>query len=472
MADGRRRDLWALALAATVVRLPAILSSRHLSFDDGVYGATALAMRDGARPYRDVFSSQGPLHHPMLFVADVVGLRTSVAPRLLSLAAGIVITLCTYLAARAVADRRAALVAAVLVTTSGSVLAVTTGVSGDGPAIAFAIAAVAVALSSREHAGWVRPVAAGLLVGCACAVKLLAGPVVVPVALCLLARRRPVHLVAAGVVAVAVPLLLAAPFGWSRVFDQSVRYHREARRYTVGEAAWRVVTTLVERDPFVIVTAVLVLAVALTARAHWRAPDRPWWQRPGTAFGAWLTLQVGMLLTESAMWRPHVSGLIVPLCLLAALRLPAWRPLVVGWIVATPIWIVGVGGIVRPGGYRGEDEKLAERLRALPDRAVVVTDEPGFAWRAGLRVPDGLVDVSVKQFEQGRITEDDVRRATRDRHTCAVLVTSDERLGRASGTLESLASAGYEPVWSDGDTPYRDGRLRPGQRVLFLRDCR
>src|SRR5690606_11506497 len=105
--QGRRRDLLSLALVAVVIRLPAILSPRHLSFDDGVYGATAVAMRDGARPYRDVFSSQGPLHHPLLYVADLLGLRTSVAPRLLSLAAGVAITLCVYLAARAVADRRA-----------------------------------------------------------------------------------------------------------------------------------------------------------------------------------------------------------------------------------------------------------------------------------------------------------------------------------------------------------------------------
>ncbi|MBM3660607.1 MAG: hypothetical protein FJW95_14055, partial [Actinobacteria bacterium] len=149
MTDGRRRDLWVLALAATVLRLPAILSSRHLSFDDGVYGVTAVAMRDGARPYRDVFSSQGPLHHPMLYVADLLGLRTSVAPRLLSLVAGVAITLCTYLAVRCVADRRAAVVAAALATSSGSILGVTTGISGDGPAIALAIGAVAVALAAR-----------------------------------------------------------------------------------------------------------------------------------------------------------------------------------------------------------------------------------------------------------------------------------------------------------------------------------
>lgn len=459
MVEGRRRDLWALALVAAVIRLPAVLSARHLSFDDGVYGATAVAMRDGARPYDHVFSSQGPLHQPLLFLADLLGLRTAVAPRLLSLVAGVVLTLATYLAARAVADRRAALVAAVLATTSGSVIAVTTGVSGDGPAIALAVSALAVALTTRDRAGWGGPVAAGLLVGATCSVKLLAAPVVIPVALCLLARRRVGPLVAAAVAAVAVPLLLAAPWGWSRVWDQSVRYHREARRYGVGEAGWRIVTTLVERDAFVVVTVAVVAVLALVGRARWHGPDRPWWQRPGTMLGLWLGGQVLVLLAESAMWRPHVSQLVVPLCLLAALRLPAWRPLVVGWVVALPIWVLGAGGFVWPGGYRGKDAQLAARLRALPDGAVVVTDEPGFPWRAGLRVPDSMVDVSVKQFDQRRITRTDVVQAARQRDVCAVLITSDERLGRFPRLPGHLSDASYALVWRDGD------------RRLYVRPC-
>jgi len=35
-----------IALIAVVVRLPTYLSTRPLSFDDGVYGASARAMRD------------------------------------------------------------------------------------------------------------------------------------------------------------------------------------------------------------------------------------------------------------------------------------------------------------------------------------------------------------------------------------------------------------------------------------------
>src|SRR5262245_50743430 len=143
-SEAMRTDLVWLSLAAVVIRLPAVLSSRHLSFDDGVYGATAVAMRHGARPYRDVFSSQGPLHHPLLYAADLLGGRTQDAPRLLSLVAAVVITIATYLVARRLAGRLAGVIAAALVTTSGSLFLVTTGISGDGAAIAFASAAVAV----------------------------------------------------------------------------------------------------------------------------------------------------------------------------------------------------------------------------------------------------------------------------------------------------------------------------------------
>ena len=354
-------DLIWLALAAVVIRLPAILSSRHLSFDDGVFGATADAMRDGARPYRDVFSSQGPLHLPLVFVADLLGFRTLNAPRLLALAAGVAITLGTYLIARRLAGRRAGVVAALLATTSGSILLVTTGISGDGPAIAFAVAAVATALAYRDRPSTGRAIAAGLLVGCALAVKLLAAPVVIPVTALLWSHRRRAHLVAAGAAAVALIAILAAPWGYSRVWDQSVRYHREARRYGVGSAAWRMVQTLIERDTIVALTAVVVGACAFLHRGD--GADKPdpaaWWTRPWVWLSAWLVAQAGMLLAESAMWRPHVSELVVPLCLLAGLALPSWRVLVITWIVALPLFLVNVVPFVRPGGYRGDAAALA-----------------------------------------------------------------------------------------------------------------
>ena len=76
-----------LSLLALVVRLPTFFSPRHVGFDDGVYGASVLMMREGARPYHEVFSPQGPLHYPILFVGDLLGLRTLNSPRVASVVA-------------------------------------------------------------------------------------------------------------------------------------------------------------------------------------------------------------------------------------------------------------------------------------------------------------------------------------------------------------------------------------------------
>ena len=102
------------------LRIPAFVAERHLTFDDGVFGASAVAMRAGGQPFRDVFSSQGPLFLPLVWV----GRRPRPAhrrtphgcsrcwPRSSSSAA-------TYAAGRAITDRAGAVIAAVLVSVTG-----------------------------------------------------------------------------------------------------------------------------------------------------------------------------------------------------------------------------------------------------------------------------------------------------------------------------------------------------------------
>jgi len=370
------------------------------------------------------------------------------------------VTLCVYLIARHLAGRRAGWIAALLATTSGSLLLVTTGTSGDGPAIAFATAAVAAALAARDHAGASRPLAAGLLVGCTAAVKLLAAPVGVPVALILLARRRTAQTVSAALLALAVPLAAAAPWGYARVWDQSVRYHQEARRYSLGAVAWRLLSTLATRDALVTVTVTVVVVAALTARSRWRTPIGPRWALAGTALGAWLAVQTVFLLIESAMWLPHVSELVVPLCLLASLRLPPVRVLVVPWALAALVWVGTDRQFVRPGPYASgtPGQALVHRIGGCPGGRVV-TDEPGLAWRAGQGVPWSLVDTSIKQFDQRRITESSVLAAARDRHSHAVVITDAHRLGRWPDLVDRLGGLGYRTVYD-----------RAGIRAL-LRSC-
>ena len=59
----------------------------------------------------------------------------------------------------------------------------------------------------------------------------------------------------------------------------------------------------------------------------------------------------------------------------------------------------------------------------------MISDEPGFVYRADLRTPRLLNDPSVKRIDQHLLTTDMVADAARDPDVCAVVVWSD-RFGR------------------------------------------
>src|SRR6476659_2566480 len=95
-----RTDALVLAIATVVIRIPAFFAEKSLVFDDGVFASSARAMRNGELPFRDIFSSQGPVFLPLAWVADLVGLRTMDAPRLLAVASGVLLTVAAYSCAR------------------------------------------------------------------------------------------------------------------------------------------------------------------------------------------------------------------------------------------------------------------------------------------------------------------------------------------------------------------------------------
>ena len=122
-------------MLTVAARLPAFFSARSLVFDDGVYGVSVVDMRHGLAPYTGVFSAQGPLHFPLLYVGDLLGLRTLNGPRVTPMLAGIAATI----AAWAIARRLAGPTAGVIAGGTGRHVGIddlTTGqVTGDGPAV-------------------------------------------------------------------------------------------------------------------------------------------------------------------------------------------------------------------------------------------------------------------------------------------------------------------------------------------------
>src|SRR5947208_8356562 len=121
-----------LALVAVVVRLPLFFAGRSLVFDDGQYGVSVVDMRHGFAPYTGVFSSQGPLHFPLLYVGDLLGGRTLDAPRVAPMLAGITVTTGVWAIARRLGATGAVpLLAGLLVATSGTMIWTTGQVTGD-----------------------------------------------------------------------------------------------------------------------------------------------------------------------------------------------------------------------------------------------------------------------------------------------------------------------------------------------------
>lgn len=427
-----------LAAVTVVLRLPAYLAGRHLTFDDGVFGASAVAMRHGGKPFAEVFSSQGPLFLPLVWVFDAVGGRTASSPRLLAVVAGAAFVLVTYAIGRIVADRPGALLAGGLAATSVGLLGVTSPLAADGPALAFGAVGIALALRWRDDPSVGHAVAIGLAVGAALSVKSLVAPMVVPVALVLLGWRRLGLVAAAAGTSVALHGLIGAPWGWADVWDQSYAYHLDVAgdRTPIANLA-KTVGTLADRELPLLVAAALTVLCRLR-RLRGGRPDKE-----DVLLLAWLGATLAVLLLEHPMWRPHVAYLVAPAALLVARHRPPWRLLAIAAVPVVPYHVVHAWHLLAPDDYAPETAAVVERIAELPEGALAISDEPGLVWRAGRRTTDDLVDASILRIETERITVDSLAAAAADPDVCAVAVRSRARWGSFDDLPERLADAGF-----------------------------
>ncbi len=460
-----RTDLAVLVILAVAVRIPAFTARTHLTFDDGVYGASARAMRAGSQPFRDVFSSQGPLHLPLIFAADLLGGRSANAPRLAAVLAGVGLVIVTYLAGQLVTDRVGAILAAALVGFSGSVLWVTGPLSSDGVALFFASLTMLLVLRWRHHITLRRALWLGLAVSATLSVKALLAPVVVPVALVLLAHRRVAPILAAAGVAVGSHLLLWLPWGPERVWEQSYGYHLEATAARTPLAnLGKVLSTLLDRDLPLVLVVVAAVGGLVLARSRSSQPGEARLTSPDTLLLAWLGATLAVLIAEQPLWRPHVSALIPALALLAARHRPPVPVLVAILVVAVPIHVVHLWDLLHPEPYRGDTAEVVALLADLPDGALAISDDPGLVWRAGRATPPDLVDTSILRIEVGQITTASILAAASDPQVCAVAVRSTQRWGSFPGLPAGLAALGYSVAQSDdrGRVLYIDEDCEPG----------
>lgn len=472
------RDALIVGVVALLVRLPAYFAPQPLGFDDGQFAMSVIAMRHGGAPFRQVFSSQGPLFLPIAWLGDLLTGRTIDSPRAASVAAGVALAVLVYLLARRFTARGPALFAAILVACSGSVLWTTAPLTSDGIGEAFAVGTALAGVAYWARPGLGRAAVIGVLAGAALAVKsLLVIPALVAAGLWLLLRRRWPDVLAVPVVGVAVVLLASAPWGLSRVYDQYVRYHTDAvADRPIGANLHKLWDTLVERDLPLLLAALVALVgwiSGVAARRH--APAEPATEDPrppAWPLVVWFVIVVVVVLTESPMWRNHVAHVVVPMALLVAVGLDRSRrpsavtaTAVVVAVLAVPWSVVHLGELIRPQDAGPREAALDRTLRRLPPGALVISDTPGLVWRAGRRTPDDFVDVSILRITSPtkslRLTGDDIVRAAAASDVCAVVRWSNKRFTAFPDLGPRLRALGYVP------------RDRHGVKVVWVKpDCR
>ncbi len=437
-----------LAVLAAAIRVPMWTSRTHFTFDEGVFLASTDLATAGFTQYRDFFTSQGPLFIPLLHLGDLLGFGDPRGARTIMVVSGMAIAVATYFILTTFASKRASFLIAILVATSGTTLLAAGPVQSEGPGLAFALAGLAVTLHRQDRTG---AIITGLMVGAAVSIKSLhVIPTVLMIAVVLGYRRDWINLAYTSLVALTLALATALFYGVERVFDQYVMFHlAKDNSANLFENLGHSLSFLVDRD-----LPLLVLAVA-TLILLWRAPERS--KIPQREVPAWLPLawMIGTLIViigfthiDSGFGRV-VAFLIPPLALLIAHNHHIRLRILFGVVAVSVVFqVVTIEFTPEPGP---ETIAAVERLEALDDEEMVVSDDPGLAWSARRLSHPATVDPSYARFRTGYLTLETVDRALTDPRTCAFTSTS-ERFDNSGVVAPGI----YQPTDVNG-VFFRDG---------------
>jgi Dolichyl-phosphate-mannose-protein mannosyltransferase len=406
---GEGLALAGLLVVAAFVHLRGVEAAAN--YDEGVYLASLDALRHGQELGTDVYASQPPgfyvlLQGLSLLPGDgVTGIRVAfVLIALLGLIAA-------YVIGRKLSGVWGALGATALLAVTAPWPVQAPRVQADTASIALALCAVALAFYAGR-CSW-RWAASGTLAGAAIAVKLLALPVVAPLAVLLIAGRswRPATACIAGGLAVWAVLLVVYAGTLGELWESVVADHRDARGLgpSVADNVERVLLHPLDwRTPAgVLIPIGLVAAVLLLRRIEL------------LALGAWIAVSAAFLVAQQPLLDHHFVLLAATLAVPAGAGLGAAASRVP---VPARYAIVGVAGLAIAVGFAQEERRLwrqdgdspgitsaADELRARtePDD-LVGTDLPIVAYLADRRVPGQLVDTSFVRLGSRSLTEAEI----------------------------------------------------------------
>ncbi len=391
-----------------------------------------------------------------------------------------VTTVAVYFAGLELMDRGRALLAAALAGSSGILLWTTGPITSDGTAAAISVSAVAVALAYRRRPTTLAAITIALLAGSAFSVKnLLVAPALLIAWVLIVSRRRVLDAVLVPIGALAVLVAASAPWGFYDVYVDSIKYHltktgegnRGGNASKLVTTAWRRSTVLIAIGAVGLVSQILFRRSPVADRSDLettgddgrpsrRSPvaDRSDLETPETRLDRltggtrilwwWAGLVLVLLLVQDPMFRNHLAALVAPLALIVARYRPSWRLVAVTVLLTVPFQAIQLKELLTPDDYSGDAKVVVDALRALPDGAWALSDEPGFVWRAGKATDPYFVDPSVLRLDSDvagiKITEPRLLEAAANPRVCAVVVWAPVRFGRFTTLPERLVGLGYE----------------------------
>ena len=405
------RNFELLALGA-VLLVAGFLISQELSdrtnYDEGVYLASLDDLRHGDELGADVFASQPPGFYVLLRFIGVFAGRSIEDIRLGMLVIGLIGVAAAYVIGRALAGRAGGFAAAALVIAAPPFAADAARIQADGPSIALALSSLAIAARWFRREGLVGPAAAGAIAAVAISVKLLALPVVVPLAVLGARRRiggRGFAAAALGVVVIAAVFAIAYVHVLPELWRDAVTFHRHARAFSGGTSSGRrVVDYFAVRTPTTwAALAGLVVAILL------RRQLAPW---------AWVAAALVFLVVQVPLLDHHFVLLAAALGVAAGTSLGSVRgrfidvAVICAGLIALGGWIQDYRAIHRSRQPESSEVRTAANLvRTLTKPgARVASDLPIVPYLADRLVPGELVDTSAVRLASGSLKPQDVRR--------------------------------------------------------------
>ncbi len=411
---------------AVALRLPQ-LGEPADNYDEGVYLESFLLMARGFLPFREISTSQGPLHLYAQFPFFVLFGQTIEAARAASVISSLLALGGVWWIGRQLAGRWAGLGGSLLLLVSPTYLRFSRQAMADIPALAPAALAIGAALAYRRHGRPSLLMAAAFLMALGILMKPIVLPAVIPVILLVWRPSRAgwrdvgalLTVLAATVGAV---LLVLGPM---LVLDQVLGFRAEARAaygWSLARNGGVLTDRLGQEQLGFFALGLLGLGLAVVRR-----------ECAVLIVALWAGGSLALLLGHSPLRYHHMVILLPPVAILGGVAIASVPALyyerrmarILGGVALVTVVLYGVGlpELIRrdrllldnidtagAGSNRIDDVvSAAERIQRLTMfDDVIVTDEPYVAFLANRRVPPELVDPSEARLRSGDLTDDEV----------------------------------------------------------------